>query len=699
MPDTRIQIDTSQLSCPYFTVPEAGAAVVDGSASPPPTVALPAATECHFHVCSADGSNRSPADFAFTVAADGSVDYSPAFDHFLAGRGSHCLTVQGIRVQLDVRLHHWLQLRLTQNRFEAHSQGVLCLPPCTTYRLDGPAGGFDFGLSADGTVMLEPDAVFAEAGPNQLTVRGFTITIDQSRLDHQLLPGGPNGSFFGFITGGTRDLAVIPADGYGFQPGSGVVTDWSFCVSSDGHLTLDPRFTEFVTIGGPEGKTLIVRGHTVYIDCRNLKQDLRPLAPASEPRLIPSGEVTPYTAIPAHNYGLATDSCVVNMMFDITEEGQVAVNPAYSGFAHVDGDLRNTLVLRSHMVYIDCTALPHDLQLQSHPHPLFRRAAITPFAVVPARGYGFHAGSGVNADVTFDVTPEGTVALNPAYRGFARGRGNTLTLRPYTVRVDGTALSHDLQLVNFFGLEVPMSRHRVNSVTAIPADCRAGYALGSISSGAPSSVTFGITPDGQVSLAPTQSGCASAEGKTLVLHGYPVLLDATQADSDLVGIWNLLKQPDDPGTTRLGAREILAVLVPSGIPGTPQNGYLPETANGRFAESMGFELLVDGTITSQSPTPGGYVVTLSASPNPSAAGQEVTFAACVRPAPPGGGTPQGTLSVADGATVLGSAPLDRHGRASLSTASLAAGDHEITLTYSGDTNFEPGSATVRHHVN
>jgi hypothetical protein len=48
------------------------------------------------------------------------------------------------------------------------------------------------------------------------------------------------------------------------------------------------------------------------------------------------------------------------------------------------------------------------------------------------------------------------------------------------------------------------------------------------------------------------------------------------------------------------------------------------------------------------------------------------------------GTPSGTVTFADGATPLGTVPLDSSGKASLTTTGLAIGSHSITATYSGD---------------
>ena len=75
---------------------------------------------------------------------------------------------------------------------------------------------------------------------------------------------------------------------------------------------------------------------------------------------------------------------------------------------------------------------------------------------------------------------------------------------------------------------------------------------------------------------------------------------------------------------------------------------------------------------------------LSASVNPVAAGQPVTFTAAVSSASPG--TLSGTVSFFDGALALGSASLAA-GQASFATSTLAAGAHAITAQYGGDAGF------------
>jgi Bacterial Ig-like domain (group 3)/FG-GAP-like repeat len=74
-------------------------------------------------------------------------------------------------------------------------------------------------------------------------------------------------------------------------------------------------------------------------------------------------------------------------------------------------------------------------------------------------------------------------------------------------------------------------------------------------------------------------------------------------------------------------------------------------------------------------------MTLTSSADPSVYGSNVILTATVT----AGAT--GTVTFADGASILGVANLDASGRAAISSASLVAGSHNIVATYSGDTNY------------
>jgi hypothetical protein len=75
----------------------------------------------------------------------------------------------------------------------------------------------------------------------------------------------------------------------------------------------------------------------------------------------------------------------------------------------------------------------------------------------------------------------------------------------------------------------------------------------------------------------------------------------------------------------------------------------------------------------------------ASSNNPSIFGSAVTFTATVKPGS-GSGTPTGTVTFNDGATVLGPGTLSG-GTATLTTSGLGAGVHSITAVYGGDASF------------
>ncbi len=77
---------------------------------------------------------------------------------------------------------------------------------------------------------------------------------------------------------------------------------------------------------------------------------------------------------------------------------------------------------------------------------------------------------------------------------------------------------------------------------------------------------------------------------------------------------------------------------------------------------------------------------LSSSTNPSIEGQSVTFTATVT-APSGAGTPAGSVSFDEGATVLFTSPLDSTGQATFATSTLGLGSDAITAAYTPTGDF------------
>lgn len=87
--------------------------------------------------------------------------------------------------------------------------------------------------------------------------------------------------------------------------------------------------------------------------------------------------------------------------------------------------------------------------------------------------------------------------------------------------------------------------------------------------------------------------------------------------------------------------------------------------------------------------------TLKSSPNPSQAGESVTFTAHITSPTV---TPKGPVTFTAGKTVLGTVSLNYNGRATLTTSSLPLGSNVVTVTFNGDSNISKSSASVTQVV-
>jgi len=94
------------------------------------------------------------------------------------------------------------------------------------------------------------------------------------------------------------------------------------------------------------------------------------------------------------------------------------------------------------------------------------------------------------------------------------------------------------------------------------------------------------------------------------------------------------------------------------------------------------------TILTQVVDQAATTTKLTASPNPSATGQTVTFTAKVAAVSPGAGSPTGTVTFVDGTTAIGTGTVNA-GVATFSISTLGAGTHTISAAYPGDPNFAP----------
>jgi hypothetical protein len=107
--------------------------------------------------------------------------------------------------------------------------------------------------------------------------------------------------------------------------------------------------------------------------------------------------------------------------------------------------------------------------------------------------------------------------------------------------------------------------------------------------------------------------------------------------------------------------------------------------------ALGILAVVSASIFAQAPAwaATATTTTVASSVNPSSPGQAVSFTATVTSA--GGGTPTGSVTFKDGATVLFTTALSG-ATAGVITTGLTPGNHTITATYNGDATFSPSTS-------
>jgi hypothetical protein len=167
--------------------------------------------------------------------------------------------------------------------------------------------------------------------------------------------------------------------------------------------------------------------------------------------------------------------------------------------------------------------------------------------------------------------------------------------------------------------------------------------------------------------------------------GQPVTLVATVAGSGKTPTGTVSFRDGD---TTISVRPIAngrASLVTSSLTAGPHPLTAAYGGDPAFAGSTSAAL----TQTVAQPGTTATRTTVVSSANPSRGGQPVTFTATVSGA---GGTPTGSVTFKDGATVLAVRPL-AGGRSTLTIRTLTAGPHSITAVYSGSSSFASSTSS------
>ncbi|HUY35813.1 MAG TPA: Ig-like domain repeat protein [Pirellulales bacterium] len=144
------------------------------------------------------------------------------------------------------------------------------------------------------------------------------------------------------------------------------------------------------------------------------------------------------------------------------------------------------------------------------------------------------------------------------------------------------------------------------------------------------------------------------------------------------------------GTLQAGSGQDQATFATSSLAVGGHNITAVYNGDGNFQGST-------SAVVVQTVNQAATTTTLVSSPNPSVAGQAVTFTATVTPTSPGAGTPSGQVFFREGDEKLGVRSLqvvNGHDQATLQLTLDAAGVAGVTAAYQGDGNFVGGASAV-----
>ena len=219
----------------------------------------------------------------------------------------------------------------------------------------------------------------------------------------------------------------------------------------------------------------------------------------------------------------------------------------------------------------------------------------------------------------------------------------------------------------------PPVRGQVNSAVRVLSTPNPAVVGQSVTFTAGVNWIMGAPPSGSITLSDTVT-CAGTSAATVVLLGAVALGSSTSAAPGAGSL--VVSFPCAGDNLIVGAYSGDSTY----SPGTSQP--LLETVLGQFASTN---------------------TTLASSPNPSTAGQSVTFGAAIRYVSANNSSPTGTVTFTDTTTgsVLGTVSVQTSGSrvgvgtaASIAVTSLTAGTHAIQASYSGDNVYGPSASQI-----
>jgi len=315
---------------------------------------------------------------AFSVGADGTVQYDAEYIGVISGAGTstvtpigYPITIDAAYVSQDIAFGYWAFVDSFLGWTESGSTRTYNLVANTNY--DYPLYvqlGHEFArfaVTPDGTVQYGPEyvGVISGAGTSTVTPIGHPITIDAAGVSQDIAFGywAISPSFLGWTESGTTRMYNLVANtSYDYPLYVYLGHEFArFAVSPDGMVQYGPEYIGVLSGAGTSTVTPV--GHAITIDAIGVSQDIAFgywAIPGSFLGWTESSTTRMYNLVAntSYDYPLYVYLGHEFARFAVSPDGMVQYGPEYIGV--LSGTGTSTVVAVGHPITIDATGVIDD---------------------------------------------------------------------------------------------------------------------------------------------------------------------------------------------------------------------------------------------------------------------------------------------------------------------------------------------------
>jgi hypothetical protein len=530
---TPVEIDVSQLSYTNFEL--SGAGEFSATTDPVSFMLIPG----NHGLSLATGRSSEP-HLDFRVEADGTLQFAPALDPFVGGRGTRALVLHGTPVEIDVSQLSYTNFELSgAGEFSATTDpNPLILMPGGHEIIIANGSGPEFGFTvqADGTVQFDPslDSVVDGRATSSMVLHGTRIEIDITNLSYNKLELRGVGEFSAMHVAGP--LVLMPG-GHGIVVADGRGPEFDFTVQADGTLQFQPSLDWLVA--GRGTRALVLYGTRIEIDISELSYSGY-LVGTSE-NLDMSGP-TSFAVMPgSHSLTMHSGrSPQPTLDFTVQANGTVQFSPSLDTL--VAGRGTRMMVLHGVRIDIDVSELSYLGFALIGAHGFTDTTDPVSFVLMPGRhGLMMPTSRSPEPGIDFTVETDGTLQFDPSFDPYVAGRG-TRTIVLHGVRID-----IDVSKLSYIGFNLAGAGGFGGSPDPIPFVLMPGsHLLTMTTSNSPEPrLEFSLHADGTLRFDPSLDSLIGGRGtRAIVLHGARIDIDARASATPFV-VEGLATKPID----------------------------------------------------------------------------------------------------------------------------------------------------------